>query len=185
MRTVRQPSARLDVGEAAAARTGRGKGALVGLISDTHGLLRPEAVAALRGADLILHAGDVGAEEVLRALSFVAPVLAVRGNNDRGAFGRALPRRLVVRIAGHGIEVVHDRAEAGFERGGGSRRVVVTGHSHRPCVEERDGVLFINPGAAGPRRFRLPISVGLLRISQRRIAAEIVELSAPPSDPGR
>ncbi|MBP7146852.1 MAG: metallophosphoesterase family protein [Acidobacteria bacterium] len=148
----------------------------IGLISDTHGLLRPEASAALAGADLILHAGDVGAAEVLVELERIAPVRAVRGNVDRGTWARRLPGSDEVHAGGARIYVIHsledlalDPAEAGFA-------AVVSGHSHQPSIETREGVLFVNPGAAGPRRFHLPITVGLLRVSDGAVSAEIVPL---------
>jgi uncharacterized protein len=137
----------------------------IGVISDTHGLVRPEALRALRGADLIVHAGDVGAPEVLDALRTIAPVVAVRGNNDRGRWARALAETEVVEQSGHALYVLHDVHE-----------LDVDGHSHQPRVERRDGVLYLNPGSAGPRRFRLPISVARIRIDARRLQAEIVTL---------
>jgi uncharacterized protein len=151
---------------------------IIGVISDTHGLLRPEALAALRGADHIIHAGDVGAPEVLAALAAVAPVTAVRGNNDRGPWAAALATTEVVEAAGASIYVIHDAAEIDLDPRAAGFRLVVAGHSHKPAVEERDGVLWFNPGSAGPRRFRLPIALGRLTIDAGVARGEIVTLLA-------
>ena len=160
--------------------------ARVGLISDTHGLLRPEAKAFLRGSDVIIHAGDIGDATVLADLADVAPVTAVRGNNDHGAWAARVPPTATVRVAGVRIHVGHDGAEvddATLPRG---VRVVVSGHSHRPSVRERGGIMLVNPGSAGPRRFSLPIAVGELRIEGSSVRARIVELDvAPTAGPGR
>jgi uncharacterized protein len=151
----------------------------IGLISDTHGLLRPEAVHALAGVSQILHAGDVGGEEVIAALRAIAPVQAVRGNNDRDAWAmKSLPLRLSLEIAGVHILLLHDLNELGPEpETHGHHRVVVAGHSHKPAVVERDGMLFVNPGSAGPRRFKLPVAIGYLTITARSPKAEICKLS--------
>lgn len=148
----------------------------VGVISDTHGLLRPEAVAALEGSDLVVHAGDVGDPEVLGPLRELAPVHVVRGNVDRGAWARELPLDRVVEAGPHQLYVLHilddldlDPAAAGFA-------AVIYGHSHRPHRERRGGVLYLNPGSAGPRRFRLPVTVARLRVSEQGLEPEIVEL---------
>lgn len=146
----------------------------IGLISDTHGLLRPEALAALEGADMILHAGDVGGADVISGLEALAPTRAVRGNNDRDPFGLTLPHELSLELEGVGLYMVHDRAD--IRGGAASCGVAITGHSHRPGIEEVDGVLHINPGSAGPRRFRLPISVALLELAAGRAHAELIEL---------
>lgn len=146
----------------------------IGLISDTHGLLRPQALAALQGVDRIIHAGDIGKPEILEALARIAPLDAVRGNNDTGAWASALPERLTLDVDGVAILLLHDVKEL---RGAPSARVVIAGHSHRPRVEERNGVLFVNPGSAGPRRFKLPISVGMLEIGNGGAVATIVELT--------
>lgn len=145
----------------------------VGLISDTHGLLRPEALAALAGAEAIIHAGDIGTPEVLEALRQVAPVHAVRGNNDRGTWARRLPEALVLRMGGARIRVLHDVKALGAESDVAGLQVVVSGHSHKPGVTRRDGILFVNPGSAGPRRFRLPVTVGCLRLEGEAADAEI------------
>ena len=147
--------------------------ARVGLISDTHGLLRPEALAYLRGSDHIVHAGDIGKPEILEALRALAPVTAVRGNNDRGGWARAVPGTANVQIDGVAIHVLHDVKELRLQPG---VRVIVSGHSHKPMVEERDGVLYVNPGSAGPRRFTLPVAVGELRITGETVKAQIREL---------
>ena len=144
----------------------------VGLISDTHGLLRPEALKFLRGADHIIHAGDIGAPEVLDELRKLAPVIAVRGNNDRGGWARRVPLEVDMTIGSVRIRVVHDIADLA----GKGFRAVISGHSHKPKVEERDGVLYVNPGSAGPRRFTLPVTAGELKISKGAVRARIEEL---------
>jgi hypothetical protein len=148
----------------------------IGVISDTHGLLRPEAVRALRGVDLIVHAGDVGAPAILEGLRAFARVLAVRGNNDRGAWARALPETETIDVAGARIHVVHDLKELAIDPAQARVDVVIAGHSHRPAIRTRDGVLFLNPGSAGPRRFTLPVSVALLSLGPARPRARIVTL---------
>ena len=150
---------------------------LVGVISDTHGLLRPEALAALQGVDQILHAGDVGGADVIEALRKIAPVTAVRGNNDVEAWAKALPERITVTIGGFAIHLLHDVAELDPNI---HAHAVIAGHSHRPKIEMRDDVLFFNPGSAGPRRFTLPISLGRLRIA-RTLEPELIELTPAPS----
>ena len=148
----------------------------IGLISDTHGLLRAEAVRALLGVEQIIHAGDVGAPEVLERLRAMAPVHVVRGNNDRGAWARKLPARLTLELGGVRIEVLHDLKDLGKQPGAGDRQVVVSGHSHQPRVFERSGTLLVNPGSAGPRRFKLPVTVGYLRVAAGAASAEILHL---------
>lgn len=137
---------------------------VAGLISDTHGLLRPQAVRALAGVDLIIHAGDIGAPELLEELSRVAPVHPVRGNNDRGAWARAIPLTEALELDGASIYVLHDVKELDLDPAAAGFAVVVAGHSHRPAMQLRQGVLHINPGSAGPRRFSLPVTVGFLEI---------------------
>jgi hypothetical protein len=151
---------------------------IIGVISDTHGLLRPEAVAALRGADRIVHAGDVGSPEILASLAALAPLTAVRGNNDKGDWARALPVTEVV-DAGNGVlvYVIHAVADLDLDPAAGGFRVVVAGHSHRPANDERDGVLWFNPGSAGPRRFRLPVAVGRLIVEGGDVRGEIVTIA--------
>jgi putative phosphoesterase len=148
----------------------------VGLISDTHGLLRPEATAFLRGSDFIVHAGDIGDGSVLKELSALAPVTAVRGNNDRGAWAQAIAETAVLRVENVSIYVLHNLAELDLDPLAAGFHVVVSGHSHRPSVEERDRVLYVNPGSSGPRRFSLPISVAELTIAGHCIKAHLVEL---------
>ncbi len=154
----------------------------VGLISDTHGLLRPEAVERLRGAAHILHAGDIGAPEVLAALRELAPVTAVRGNNDRQPWARAVRVTETVRVGAVRIHLLHDLAELDIEPAAHGIRVVVSGHSHRPRIEERAGVLYVNPGSAGPRRFRLPVAVARLEIDGTDVRAAIEELVIAPAE---
>lgn len=154
----------------------------VGLISDTHGLLRPEAVERLRGAGHILHAGDIGAPEVLAALRELAPVTAVRGNNDRQPWARAVRVTETVRVGAVRIHLLHDLAELDIEPAAHGIRVVVSGHSHRPRIEERAGVLYVNPGSAGPRRFRLPVAVARLEIDGTDVRAAIEELAIAPAE---
>jgi putative phosphoesterase len=149
---------------------------VIGVISDTHGLLRPEAVAALQGASRIIHAGDVGAPEVLAALSAIAPLTAVRGNNDKGAWADALAETEIVDAGGVSIYVIHDVGQLDLDPAAGAFGVVIAGHSHRPRNEVRDGVLWFNPGSAGPRRFKLPVAVATLLITPKGIEAHIQEL---------
>lgn len=151
---------------------------LVGVISDTHGLLRPEAVAALRGSALIVHAGDIGAPEVLEDLRGIAPVAAVRGNNDRGRWAASLPETEVVDVGGVSLYVLHDLHDLDLDPAAAGFRAVIAGHSHRPRIETRNTVLYLNPGSAGPRRFTLPIAIARLHVRGDRLDAEIIELAA-------
>jgi putative phosphoesterase len=148
----------------------------VGVISDTHGLVRPEALRALQGSELIVHAGDVGHPDVLTALEQIAPVVAVRGNNDHGPWADALPGSEVIEIGGASLYVLHDVAELDLDPAAAGFQAVVSGHSHRPRIDTRGGVLFVNPGSIGPRRFTLPVALALLHLSQSDLRAEIVEL---------
>src|ERR1700724_2679402 len=148
----------------------------LGVIYNTHGLLRPEAVETLRGSDRILHAGDIGAPEILEALAKIAPVTAVRGNVDTASWARALPQTEVVEAGGVSIYLLHDLGRLDLKPEAAGFRVVVYGHSHQPKIEEKNGVLYFNPGSAGPRRFRLPVSVGRLTITAGKAQAELVEL---------
>jgi putative phosphoesterase len=148
----------------------------IGVISDTHGLLRAEAIAALDGVQRILHAGDVGGREIVEALSRIAPVTAVRGNVDRDRWGAMLPATEVVEIAGIAIYMLHDLAQLDLKPEAAGFRIVVYGHSHRPKMEEKNGVLYFNPGSAGRRRFRLPVSVGRLEIRSGSVFGELVPL---------
>jgi len=149
----------------------------VGLISDTHGLLRPDAVSFLQGSDCIVHAGDICDPAILERLAAIAPVTAVRGNNDRGAWAERLNETEFVQAGGISIYAIHDLAALDIEPRAAGVRVVVSGHSHHPRVEERDGVLYVNPGSAGPRRFRLPIALGELIIEGTAVCARITELN--------
>jgi putative phosphoesterase len=148
----------------------------VGLISDTHGLLRPDALEALKGCDQILHGGDVGDPFILNELGVIAPVTAVRGNIDYGAWAEELKELAIIEIEEVRVCVIHNLAELEAKGGAQGARVILFGHSHKPMVEERHGVLHVNPGSAGPRRFRLPISVGILEVVGTEVSAQIVEL---------
>jgi putative phosphoesterase len=152
------------------------KSVILGVISDTHGLLRPEAVRALRGCDRILHAGDVGTLEILDALAQIAPVTAVRGNVDTELSAHALPEAEVVEAGGVSIYMLHDLGRLDLKPHAAGFRVVIYGHSHQPKIEERNGVLYFNPGSAGPRRFKLPVSVGKLIIQAGKVQPELIEL---------
>ena len=145
----------------------------IGLISDTHGLVRPEALQALAGVERIIHAGDVGGAEVIEALRRIAPVEVVRGNNDKDTWGQQLAPWLALEFDGVGVHVLHDLNEMDLDPAAAGFRVVVAGHSHKPRVIERDGVLFVNPGSAGPRRFSLPVTLGYLNIEAGAARAEI------------
>lgn len=147
------------------------------MISDTHSLLRSEAVAALRGSERIIHAGDVGSPEILTALAEIAPLTAIRGNIDKSAWARKLPATEVVEVGRTSIYVIHDLSQLDLKPEAAGFKVVIYGHSHVPKAETRDGVLYFNPGSAGPRRFKLPITLGRLHIEGRAVRAEIVTIS--------
>ncbi len=149
----------------------------VGLISDTHGLLRPEAIEALRGSDHIVHAGDIGDPGILEALARLAPLTVVRGNNDHGPWADAIPHSALLRAGGKAIYVIHDLVQLSLHPNANGIDVVVSGHSHRPAIEWRDGVLYVNPGSAGPRRFNLPISVGLVLVAGDAVTPHLLELT--------
>jgi putative phosphoesterase len=149
---------------------------IIGVISDTHGLVRPEAMAALKGVELIIHGGDIGKAEVLQSLSSIAPVCAIRGNNDRDGWAKKLPDVLKLQINGVRVQVIHDVNELKSDPNGAAIHAVISGHSHKPSVIERDGVLFINPGSAGPRRFKLPVTVARIDIHRGSLSSEILEL---------
>jgi putative phosphoesterase len=148
----------------------------IGLISDTHGLLRPEAKQALSGVERIIHAGDIGSREILDELGNIAPVVAVRGNNDKGDWARRIAETEVVEIEGVSIFTLHDLKELDLDPKAAGFAVVVAGHSHRPSIEEKDGVLFVNPGSAGPRRFSLPVSLGFLEMEHGVFRARLKTL---------
>ena len=150
----------------------------LGVISDTHGLLRPEAVAALTGSELIIHSGDIGSLAVLEALRSIAPVVAIRGNIDTGAWAASLQPTEAVEVGEATLYVLHDLAELDFDPKAAGFQAVIAGHSHRPSIETRNGVLYVNPGSAGPRRFSLPITVARLEVVRAEVAGRIVELRA-------
>ncbi|MGF6772793.1 putative phosphoesterase [Paraburkholderia sp. GAS199] len=151
-------------------------GLRIGLISDTHNLVRPEALDYLAGCDAIIHAGDICNQAVLDTLAHIAPLTVVRGNNDVGEWAAALPTHAKLTIAQVTILVVHDIADVGDDPRGQGIDVVVTGHSHKPLIVERDGVLFVNPGSAGPRRFKLPVSAGMLTVEGAHATASVDSL---------
>jgi uncharacterized protein len=148
----------------------------IGVIADTHGLVRAEAAGALQGVDLIIHAGDVGEPEVLTTLRAIAPVVAVRGNVDRGVWARTLPFVETVELDPGRVFVVHDLNDLDLEPAVAGVRAVISGHSHRPSVETQAGILYLNPGSAGPRRFELPVTVALLDLQGEALQARIVSL---------
>jgi uncharacterized protein len=149
---------------------------VVGVISDTHGLLRPEALSALHGSDMIIHAGEVGKPEVIDRLGEIAPTRVVRGNVDHGSWAAALPMTELVEVGQHRFFVLHDISQLDIDPVTAGLAAVVFGHSHRPSIETRNGVLFLNPGSAGPRRFKLPITVACVKTSPQHINADILEL---------
>jgi putative phosphoesterase len=151
---------------------------LIGVISDTHGLLRPEALAALRGSDHILHAGDVGDPQILDQLQELAPVTGIRGNIDRSGPCARLPAIETVDLAGKSIYMLHDRNGLDLDPAAAGFAAVISGHSHQPAIEWRKDVLYFNPGSAGPRRFSLPVSVGFLTIENSILSARLLTLGA-------
>jgi len=151
----------------------------IGLISDTHGLLRPQALDFLQGSDAILHAGDIVDPATLERLADIAPLTSVRGNNDSGAWARALPETVTVTFDGVAIHMLHDLKELAIDPVASGVRVVITGHTHKPACVERGGVLYVNPGAAGRRRFTLPVSVGELIIDDGQASVRLVTLDIP------
>lgn len=153
----------------------------IGLISDTHGLLRPEALAFLRGCDHIVHAGDIGPRSILEALAAIAPLTAVRGNNDTAGWAATLPESVTVELAGLRLHVLHDLKQLALDPAAHGIGVVVAGHSHRPRVEVRDDVVYVNPGSAGPRRFKLPVAAGELLVASGRLTPRLVEFEVPGS----
>jgi uncharacterized protein len=152
------------------------KPTLVGVIADTHGLLRAEALEELRGSDYIIHAGDIGSPEILDRLSALAPVTAVRGNVDKADWARKLPETEVLEVDGISMYILHDLGRLDLKPEAAGFSLVVSGHSHIPKQESRGGVLYFNPGSAGPRRFKLPVSVGLLVVDSGRVRSEIKQL---------
>jgi uncharacterized protein len=150
--------------------------ARLGIISDTHGLLRPEAAAFLQGCDRILHGGDIGGAELLTQLTTIAPTMAVRGNNDTGAWAEVIPETQSFEFGGIHVYAIHDLSRLDIDPSESGIQVVVSGHSHKPLIENRDGILFINPGSAGPRRFKLPISIAEILVEGGVISSRLVEL---------
>ncbi len=150
---------------------------VIGVISDTHGLLRPQATDALAGVDLIIHAGDVGDPAILEQLRQIAPVHVVRGNVDYEEWTEALPETAVVQIGDVLIYVLHDRAELDLNPAAANFAAVIFGHSHQPLIEEDHGVVYLNPGSAGPRRFHLPVSVAKIQIQDKKLTATLIELT--------
>jgi hypothetical protein len=149
---------------------------IIGVISDTHGLLRPEALAAMRGSEYIIHAGDIGDPGILKKLAAIAPVTAIRGNVDREAWARKIPATDVLEVGGVSIYVLHNLAELDLKPGAAGFAVVVYGHSHVSKQEKKNGVLYFNPGSAGPRRFRLPVTIGRLMVTKGKASGEVVEI---------
>jgi uncharacterized protein len=158
---------------------------ILGLISDTHGLLRPAALLAMRGADLIIHAGDVGDPQILEELNKLAPVVAVRGNVDTDEWANALPLTAIADAGAVQIYVVHDVHDLHLQPAAAGFSIVVSGHSHKPGQTERDGVIYINPGSAGPRRFKLPISAARLDLDQRPWKTEFIDISGDDARPNK
>ena len=152
---------------------------IVGVISDTHGLMRPEAIEELRSADLIIHAGDIGGPDVILGLRSLAHVVAIRGNNDRDPWAGAIPETAEITVEGAKIYIIHNIHDLDLDPIAAGYRVVVSGHSHQPSVREKDGVLYLNPGSAGPRRFKLPIAVARLSIDGAAVNSEIIDIPAP------
>jgi putative phosphoesterase len=148
----------------------------IGLISDTHGLLRPEALGALRGVDFLVHAGDIGSAGILTSLRTLAPLTAVRGNNDVADWAKDVPLTNTLSLGEVRIHVVHEIAHLKGQPLPAGTRAVVHGHSHRPAIDREDGILYVNPGSAGPRRFKLPVTVAVLRVMSASLVAEIVPL---------
>jgi putative phosphoesterase len=149
----------------------------IGLISDTHGLLRPEALAFLAGADHIVHGGDIGAPDILERLSAIAPLTVVRGNNDTAAWARAIPETARLELGGISLYAIHDLKQLDIDPLAAGVRVVLSGHSHKPACGERDGVLYVNPGSAGRRRFSLPIAAGELLVQAGEVKVNLVTLA--------
>lgn len=149
---------------------------LVGVISDTHGLLRPNALQALEGSDLIIHAGDVGRPEILDALRSLAPLTAVRGNVDHGEWAQSLPQTQIAQVGEVLIYVLHDRHELDLDPAAAGFSAIISGHSHMPSIEQRNGVLYLNPGSAGPRRFSKPVSLAQITVQNGSISARIIPL---------
>jgi uncharacterized protein len=151
-------------------------GLRVGLISDTHGLLRPEARAFAGVCDYIIHGGDIGSAAILDELAALAPLIAVKGNNDRQAWAAELPQTEMIRVGGVFIYILHDLSKLDIDPHAAGAQVIVSGHSHKPLIEFRDGILYVNPGSCGPRRFKLPLSVGEIQVQGTKVRARTLEL---------
>jgi putative phosphoesterase len=149
---------------------------IIGVISDTHGLLRPEALAALRGSDYIIHAGDIGDPAIVKALAEIAPVTAIRGNVDRDAWAKRISATNLLEVAGVSVYILHNLTELDLKPEAAGFQVVVSGHTHKPKSETKNGVLYFNPGSAGPRRFRLPVTIGRLLVRDGNTSTEIIEI---------
>ena len=150
---------------------------MIGVISDTHGLIRPEVLEILKGVDLIIHAGDIGGVDVLNVLETIAPVKAVRGNNDRDSWADHIPHDQVIEYGSHLFYVLHELGRLDLDPAAAEFSAVIYGHSHRPLAETKKDVLYLNPGSAGPRRFSLPISIARLHIEKSRLTPELIDLS--------
>lgn len=151
-------------------------GLRVGLLSDTHGLLRPEARAFAGRCDYIIHGGDIGSPAILDELASLAPLIAVKGNNDRQAWAAGLPETEMIRVGGVFIYILHDLSKLDVDPHAAGAQVIVSGHSHKPLIQLRDGILYVNPGSCGPRRFKLPLSVGEIQVQGTKVRARTVEL---------
>src|SRR5215210_5378128 len=149
----------------------------IGIISDTHGVLRPEAIRQLAGADHIIHAGDIGAPEVIEGLGRIAPTTAIRGNIDTGGWAKDYPDTEIVVLGGRAFYVLHNVKEMQLDPAASGFDVVISGHSHRPKIETKNGVLYVNPGSAGPRRFKLPIAVAIVTLSDCALLPRILEIA--------
>ncbi|MBO3277519.1 metallophosphoesterase family protein [Pseudomonas schmalbachii] len=149
----------------------------IGVIADTHGLLRPQAIEALRGCERLLHLGDIGKPDILAALGELAPLDVVRGNNDTDAWADGIPETLQLDVGGVRLYLIHDRKQLALDPRAEGIDVVIAGHSHKPLNEIRDGVLHLNPGSAGPRRFKLPITLAILHIHHGRAEVELIDLA--------
>lgn len=148
----------------------------IGVISDTHNLLRSEATTALQGSDLIIHAGDIGSLQILENLKKIAPIVVVRGNNDKESWAEEIPIFEIIKLNDISIYVIHDIKDANINTLKEEVKIIISGHSHKPSINERDGIIYLNPGSAGPRRFKLPVTVAKIKILDTNIKAEIIEL---------
>jgi hypothetical protein len=150
----------------------------VGVLSDTHGLLRPQVAELLKEVDWILHAGDIGSPEVLDGLKRIAPLTAIRGNNDTAVWAKKIPETKTIRIGSILVYMLHNVKELDIDPSSAGFQVVISGHSHRPSIEWKDDILFLNPGSAGPRRFKLPVSIARLTLDGRDVRAELLDVPA-------